>query len=203
VGGSGLVESRILRGAEIDARAANGQTPLHVAAEFGSYGAIAALLKHKADPNIKDKHGRPPVQLCMEYDSALTMLLEAGAEPPDILVATFAGRIDLVKGFLAKDKTLVAAKTQSGETALHFAARLGHIKVVEVLLSNGANVNAADSNKFTPLHYAAIYDKSEIVELLLAHKADRNAKGWDNKTPLDHARERKNEKTIRLLEKGS
>jgi ankyrin repeat protein len=37
-------------------------------------------------------------------------------------------------------------------TALHHAARLGHIDIVEFLLQNGANVNAQTVQGKTPLH---------------------------------------------------
>jgi ankyrin repeat protein len=196
------IEALLLRGADINARAANGQTPLHVAADNGNYGAIDMLLKRKADPNLKDNQGRTPVQLAIGSDDVVEMLLAGGAEPTDILVASVAGRADLVGGFLAKNKDLVRAKTASGETPLHMAARLGHVKVVELLLAHGAEVNARDSSKLTPLHWAAGYARSDVVKLLLAHKADRNAKAWDGRTPLGFARENGDEKTIRLLENG-
>jgi ankyrin repeat protein len=203
VGEPDRIEKLILKGADINARAANGQTPLHVAGDHGSYGAIRVLLDAKANPNIKDQQGRTPVQLAIGYDSAIEMLLAGGAEPSDILVASFAGRVDLVQGFLAKDKALVGARTLSGETALHFAARRGHVKVAEVLLSQGADVNAIDNerNKLTPLHWAASYAGPEMSVLLLANKADRNAKSWDGRTALGHARDSRNEKTIHVLEK--
>jgi ankyrin repeat protein len=197
-----VVENLIRKRADVNARAANGQTPLHVAAAHGNYGAIDALLKHKANPNVKDKEGRTPAQLGIEYDAAVKQLLDAGAEPSDILVASFAGRAELVKDFLAKDKSSAKSKTRSGETALHFAARFGHLKVAEVLLHNGADVNARNDSQFTPLHWAAGYGRPEMVTLLLANKADRSAKSWDGKTPLEWARESRNEKVIRLLEKA-
>jgi ankyrin repeat protein len=196
-----VVEGLIRKGADVNARAANGQTPLHVAAEYGGFGAIDALLKHKANPNLKDRQGRTPVQIAIGQDAAVEKLLAAGAEPSDILVAAFAGRADLVKRFLAKDPASARASTPGGETALHFASRLGHVTVVEALLAGGADVNARDESKFTPLHRAAEYGRSAVVAVLLAHKADRSAKSWDGKTPLDFAREEGDEETIRLLEK--
>jgi ankyrin repeat protein len=74
--------------------------------------------------------------------------------------------------------------------------------VAGVLLAWSADVNARDASQFTPLHWAASYGRSDMVELLLSHRADRSAKSWDGKTPLDFARESKDAKTIRLLERG-
>ena len=122
---------------------------------------------------------------------------------PDVLVAALAGRADLVKGFVDKDQNAVRARTAGGETALHLAAQRGHLKAAEVLVAGGADVNATnnDRSKLTPLLWAASYGHHEVVALLLTQKADRKAKSWDGKTALDHARESRDEKTIRLLEK--
>lgn len=46
---------------------------------------------------------------------------------------------------------------KNGYTALHYAARAGHIGVCKILLNAGASVNAATrAGKATPLHRAAL-----------------------------------------------
>lgn len=201
---NGKLESLIRAGADVNASAANGQTPLHVAADHGSYGGIRVLLKYKANPNLKDDNGRMPVQLVLGYDHvAVDDLLAGGAEIPDILVAAVAGRADLVKRFLEKDKSAVNSRVGgAGATALHLAALRGHLEVAKVLLAHGADVNAiGGSSKLTPLHRAASYAPAKFVQLLLAHKADPSAKSWNGKTPKDFARERNDKQVIRLFDK--
>jgi ankyrin repeat protein len=199
------LEALIRAGADINARAANGQTPLHVAAAHGSYGGIRILLHFKANPNLKDNCGRTPVQFALAYHpDAVDDLLAGGAEISDILVAASAGRDDLVKRFLEKDKAAVNARVAAtGDTALHLASLRGRTKVAEVLLAHGADVNAVDGSrsKLTPLHRAATFAPAELVKLLLAHNADPNAKSWDGKTPKDFAHERRDEQILRLFDK--
>ncbi|KAM6524458.1 hypothetical protein FSOLCH5_005060 [Fusarium solani] len=62
----------------------------------------------------------------------------------------------------------------SGKTALHLAACESSPDMVELLLSRGADANAADLDGCTPLMEAALWGRLENVELLLKHGADKN-----------------------------
>ena len=61
------------------------------------------------------------------------------------------------------------------------------MKVGELLITKGADVNAKNDRHATPLHPAALYGHKEVVELLIAAGADVNAKEKYEKTPLHHA----------------
>jgi hypothetical protein len=48
-------------GAQVNARDANGQTPMHVNIAHGNLNAIQYLLDHNADVNAKDINGKTPL----------------------------------------------------------------------------------------------------------------------------------------------
>ncbi|KJV71058.1 ankyrin repeat family protein [Orientia tsutsugamushi str. UT76] len=62
------------------------------------------------------------------------------------------GDIKKVKQLINKDITLVNSKYKDGTTALSVALKYKNLPIAEILLSNGANVNAQDNDGHTALH---------------------------------------------------
>jgi ankyrin repeat protein len=118
---------------------------------------------------------------------AAVLLVGCGPPPPDISIhdAAGEGNIEAVKQHIAAG-TDVDAKTR-GETPLLWAARFGQSQVAELLIAEGADVNAKNVVGQTPLHWAAMAGHKEIIELLIAAGADVNAKTKRGDTPLDLA----------------
>lgn len=78
-----------------------------------------------------------------------------------------------------------------GVPALTWACYKGHVKIVELLIKNQADVNIVDRDIDTPLIAAAFGNKVEIVKLLLkAKKINVGFKNFANKTALDIAKEK-------------
>lgn len=69
-------------------------------------------------------------------------------------------------------------------TLLHIAARYDLVKIAELLIKKGGNVNTADEYGCTPLHFAAINGHKEIVELLLDKGANVDSVGCVGSTAL-------------------
>ena len=69
-----------------------------------------------------------------------------------------------------------------GYTPLHEAANSGHLKVIELLLHHGADVNCLTVSNSTPLHLAVSGGHNDCVLLLLAYGADDSIVNNQGKT---------------------
>ena len=102
------------------------------------------------------------------------------SKTPDILIqeAAFNGDITAIKQHIAAG-TDVNAKGENGETPLILAAATGHKKIVELLIANGADVNATVASGrhkgMTPLDQAIDPDNpnasARMADLLRKHGA--------------------------------
>jgi ankyrin repeat protein len=81
----------------------------------------------------------------------------------------------------------VNAKSDGGDTPLHWASKYGNDAIVSLLLENGAKVNVKGEYGWTPLHYASSRGQDAVISLLLENGADVDAKKWNGETPLHEA----------------
>lgn len=65
----------------------------------------------------------------------------------------------------------VNARSQFGDTPLHFAVCDARLDVVRLLLQVGAEVNVRDGDEYTPLDQAVEFKLWDIVRLLREHGA--------------------------------
>jgi len=140
----------LVRDRGVDTKDAQGQTPLMLAAAFGSRESLRILLDSKADVRAVGTGGVTPLHLATLDSLKTRWLLDAGA---DVNAVTQLGRTPLI----------VAASGQ------------GTVDVVRQLLAKGASVNAADAVGITPLIASASVNDADVVNLLLAHGADATA----------------------------
>ncbi len=104
------------------------------------------------------------------------------------------GNIEKVEYLLSKERhwfyrANVDARTYDNDTALTIASSMGRIKIVEVLLDNGADVNAYNNDGNTALINASENGHKEVVEMLLEKGADLDASNNLGKTALMTASE--------------
>lgn len=70
---------------------------------------------------------------------------------------------------------------------LHWAAKHGHIKIVEILIGRGARVNTTNMGDDTPLHLASAHGHLDVVQILLRNKADVNLVNEHGNSALHYA----------------
>jgi len=103
-------------------------------------------------------------------------------------IAAQRGHIQVMEELIAHGAEINVKDSNDPEQttcpALYLAALGDSADAVNLLISNGADINARDDSNSTPLHLAAYKGNREVVEILLANGADINAQGWDYSTPL-------------------
>ena len=117
---------------------------------------------------------------------------------PRMLAAAEAGDTQLLISTLRYVRNINFAGDRK-QTALHKAATRGHKDVVQLLLTNGALLDATDDVGDTPLHDAARRGHTSTVELLLTNGASVEDRDGNESTPLHKAAVGGHTSTVELL----
>jgi uncharacterized protein len=140
--------------------------------------------------STKDERGISAILKATYYGQKeiVTVLLASGIEL-NVFEAAATGQTDRVRVLTKQDPSLANAYSADGFMPLGLAAFFGHGETVEVLLANGADVNAAsqESMKVTPLNSAAAARQVAIARILIAHGANVNAQAESDFMPLHEA----------------
>lgn len=100
-----------------------------------------------------------------------------------LIEAAKAGDSALAHSLLEAEHPETDKRDALGRTALHYAARLGHLEIVEDLITAGAAADLADADGYTPLFRAAEFGYAEIAIILLEAGADASRPLPDGRTP--------------------
>jgi ankyrin repeat protein len=183
------VRAQLDGGTDINARDADGNTPLLLAAVYAGPECVELLLKKGADVNAANKLGATPlIRAATNYEKT-KLLLDAGA---DLKAKTGWGRAPLTlaarKYGNSKTVTLLLSKgadakerNDRGVNPIQVAAACGDLDTLKLLVEAGADVSdftavsgPGASSVRTPLGWAAYRNDVPMVRYLLERKADPN-----------------------------
>lgn len=158
-----MAKDALEKGADVNARDANGETPLMFASFYGDEALVKELISRGADVQAKSRNN----------GSALTM-------------ASYKGNAAIVK-LLIDAHADVHALVDDGSSALKLAASKGHYNVVNLLLNAGALPDIPDGHGVTALEAAKQKHHLDVVRAINDELEKLSGKDFGNKTKLHHA----------------
>jgi ankyrin repeat protein len=84
-----------------------------------------------------------------------------------LISAASKGQTEVVAKLLTKRGKKIGKRDERGDTALHKAAAMGHVEVVQQLLAKGADVGVRNVDGFTPFHLAVMFGRKRCCKVLL------------------------------------
>lgn len=193
-------EVLVSRGANINTKNDDGYTSLHFAVLKNFQSGIDYLIKKGANIDAKDNLGRTPLHWAARdgYLGIVQAITEGGANldvkdkdnktPSDL--ASWKGYKNIAQYLkqVQLDKKLLAA------------AKGNDYHEVQILVSQGASLEAKDRNGRTSLYMASWNGNLDVVKYLIGKGSSINVKDKDGKTPLGIAIERKYNDVVACLQ---
>ena len=170
-------------GADVNARDEKGRTPAFYCVEKGKYNILTNL------DQSPDGTERRKVDLNAQDNSGMSLLHCAVRNKQDAIITY------LVRVRACSPKT----QMKNGTSPLFDAAKSGTAEQVKLLLTFGADPNAATTNGLTALHQAAARGNLDMVKELVQAGAEVNAITKDGRTPIFYAAERGKASTVSFL----
>ncbi len=168
--------------------------PIHIAAEHGNVTILRRLVEAGADPNAGDCWEKTPLmRICDGFNESKVIV------GPECMKYLCSMKADVNK----------KASGYYDASALHLAARYGQIKYVELLIENGADVNAQmrdgdhDLSSFTALHQCGEWPGEkylEVAKVLVKNGADLTLRNGKGLTPREFAAARGRTELVKFLE---
>ena len=213
-----IIDLLIQHKVDVNILNAQGQSPLSLASLYGNPESIKLLLASGAKINFRDADGNTPLHIAVLYrhPENLDEILKVN---PDIDAINTEGytplhlavrRPDNEKaiGHLLQQGADMNIPDPTRRNALLVSVGSNQKEYIELLVSNGIDINSQDDDGNTALHYPlsnVLRDKmylpfsKEIVKILMEEGADTHIRNKEGKSPTDIAVESGENELINLL----
>ncbi|KAE9377169.1 ankyrin [Stipitochalara longipes BDJ] len=168
--------------------------PIHWAVSYGHLDIAILLASRKDfDPDVQDGAGWTPLMIAVslkEGEDLVKLFLSKGADVNAKTLHFVASKknVDLARLlFDQKPPASARVKDKRGQYAIHRAAAVGSVPMVELLLKNKSPINASDVAGQTPLHHAVAEGHGDTAVALLKAGAETDKKDVDGMLALDLA----------------
>ncbi|CAG5084194.1 Oidioi.mRNA.OKI2018_I69.PAR.g10575.t1.cds [Oikopleura dioica] len=173
-------------------------TPLMTAAVSGEICTARLLFKNEIDGEKTNTNGQNAASIarkCKNSELAgfidrktLQNLSNSQEIKETIISAVKKGDELAVKKLLLDDASLANSQSKDAATPLMYASMFGFINLVEILLENGADIDAKDyENGWTALMQATYYGQAQIAKYLILSGANVNLRAKNGLTAFDMA----------------
>ncbi|XP_069588476.1 serine/threonine-protein phosphatase 6 regulatory ankyrin repeat subunit B-like [Ranitomeya imitator] len=162
--GEKVAEILLKSGADVNMERVNGETAVHIAAQYGNVKMIRTLMEEGGEVTWQSKAG----------ESALHTAVRHCHLPI----------VEVILSYLTSERSPAEAMAsvrkpnQEGETALHLAAAVGKnmihcqedaVKIIRLLLDHDADISSTSQTGETPLHYCARMGNEDILLEIIKH----------------------------------
>ena len=164
----------------VDFRNRSDPLEVHQASVEGYVEALLLFIALGADVNAMDEYNRTALHYAKNKEIA-SVLVALGAdidafdirECTPLRQAVLYTRIDVAEYLLQEGADVNAPEYKYGETPLHTAVLLKKpdIRMVKILLDNGADINALCCGSSTAIDYARMFGHKKIELLLIEYGA--------------------------------
>jgi uncharacterized protein len=179
---------RLLRdGANVEARGANGITPLMNAAEYGRVPMVSLLLDNGAKAEEKDEQGESPLSIAarnghVRIVNLLAQLSDTKTKNRALFAAMEGGPVGVIE---VTDTPVQPNRLENQrEETQPPEFEVSWTVTVATLLDDGADIEARNEDGSTPLDWAAAFAKTDVVKLLIQRGAKTNVTDKNGNTPL-------------------
>ncbi|KAM0265161.1 hypothetical protein ACHAQJ_000314 [Trichoderma viride] len=160
-----------------DSQTTSGHTPLHLAVFNNMFEIVKILLNDGSSAVIAERKG------------SISRSSRSSTPGPETLKSHPIVMVDAV--------------SRKCRTPLHIAVTNDTLRIVKLLLDNGASAWASDTDGKTPLHFAVASTSSEnlkdVIDILHSKGADPAARDEHDETPLHYAAQCGNATAVPLL----